>query len=73
MSDFKYEFLGSGIYVAVSKEHTFGTDAVLLADFASPKRNERACDLGTSNCRRKAICKPVNLFAKARSEKRLSR
>lgn len=47
MSDFKYEFLGSGIYVAVSKEHTFGTDAVLLADFASPKHNERACDLGT--------------------------
>lgn len=30
MSDYKYEFLGSGIYVAVSKEHTFGTDAVLL-------------------------------------------
>ena len=47
MSDYKYEFLGSGIYVAVSKEHTFGTDAVLLADFASPKRNEKACDLGT--------------------------
>ena len=25
----------------------FGTDAVLLADFASPKRGERVCDLGT--------------------------
>ena len=47
MSDFKYEYLGSGIKVAVSKEHSFGTDAVLLADFASPKRNEKACDLGT--------------------------
>lgn len=47
MPDFKYEYLGSGVSVAVSKEHTFGTDAVLLADFASPKRNEKACDLGT--------------------------
>lgn len=47
MSDFKYEYLGSGISVAVSKEHTFGTDAVLLADFSAPKRNEKACDLGT--------------------------
>lgn len=47
MFDYNYEYLGSGISVAVSKEHTFGTDAVLLADFASPKRNENACDLGT--------------------------
>lgn len=47
MSDFKYEYLGSDVSVAVSKEHTFGTDAVLLADFTSPKRNENACDLGT--------------------------
>lgn len=47
MSEYKYEYLGSDVSVAVSKEHTFGTDAVLLADFASPKRNEKACDLGT--------------------------
>lgn len=47
MSDFSYEYLGSGIRVAVSREHSFGTDAVLLADFASPGKNERACDLGT--------------------------
>lgn len=47
MPEYKYEYLGSGIRVAVSKEHAFGTDAVLLADFASPKRNEKACDLGT--------------------------
>lgn len=47
MSDYNFEYLGSGISVAVSKEHTFGTDAVLLADFSSPKRNENACDLGT--------------------------
>lgn len=47
MSEYKYEYLGSDVSVAVSKEHTFGTDAVLLADFASPKRNEKVCDLGT--------------------------
>lgn len=47
MPEYKYEYLGSGIRVAVSKEHSFGTDAVLLADFASPRRNEKACDLGT--------------------------
>lgn len=47
MPEYKYEYLGSRIRVAVSKEHSFGTDAVLLADFASPKRNEKACDLGT--------------------------
>ena len=47
MPEYKYEYLGSGIRAAVSKEHSFGTDAVLLADFASPKRNEKACDLGT--------------------------
>lgn len=47
MPEYKYEYLGSGIRVAVSNEHSFGTDAVLLADFASPKRNEKACDLGT--------------------------
>ena len=47
MPEYKYEYLGSGIRVDVSKEHSFGTDAVLLADFASPKRNEKACDLGT--------------------------
>ncbi|MBE6885870.1 MAG: methyltransferase domain-containing protein [Ruminococcaceae bacterium] len=31
----------------VSKEHTFGTDAFLLADFAGEYRAERCCDLGT--------------------------
>ena len=33
--------------IYVSKEHTFGTDAVLLADFAGSKKVKRACDLGT--------------------------
>ena len=36
---------GRGIYV--SRNSRFGTDAVLLADFAAPKRIDRAVDLGT--------------------------
>lgn len=47
MAEFRKEYLGSGISVIVSDEHGFGTDAVLLADFASPKRKEKACDFGT--------------------------
>ena len=41
------EDLGDGVRVVVSKQHTFGTDAMLLADFANPKRNDRACDFGS--------------------------
>lgn len=47
MSNYKTEYLGGGITVAVSNEHTFGTDAVLLADFASPNKNDTVCDMGT--------------------------
>ena len=47
MADFRKEYLGNGVSVMVSDEHGFGTDAVLLADFASPKRKEKACDFGT--------------------------
>lgn len=47
MADFRKEYLGGGVSVIVSDEHGFGTDAVLLADFASPKRKENACDFGT--------------------------
>ncbi len=39
--------LGDGTSIYVSKNHTFGTDAVLLSNFASPKKNETAVDLGT--------------------------
>ena len=46
MNDFRKEYLGSGIVVFVSNEYTFGTDAVLLADFALPKKSDRCCDLG---------------------------
>jgi len=41
------EILGNGVGVIVSDEHTFGTDAMLLACFAAPKKADRACDLGT--------------------------
>ncbi|MBP3441903.1 MAG: methyltransferase [Clostridia bacterium] len=47
MAEYRKEYLGSGVSVAVSDEHSFGTDAVLLADFTSPKRKENACDFGT--------------------------
>jgi tRNA1(Val) A37 N6-methylase TrmN6 len=47
MSDTKLEYLGAGISAVVSAEHTFGTDALLLANFAAPKKSEKACDLGT--------------------------
>ena len=41
------EFLSDRLRLIVSPEHTFGTDALLLAAFAFPKQNEEACDLGT--------------------------
>ena len=41
------EHLGGGRTITVTEEHTFGTDALLLADFAEPRANERVCDLGT--------------------------
>ncbi len=41
------EDLGEDIGVVVSKQHTFGTDAMLLADFANPKRQDVACDFGS--------------------------
>ncbi len=43
----KQEPIGEGRHIFVSPHHTFGTDAVLLANFANPKKNDRAVDLGT--------------------------
>ncbi len=43
----KKEPLGKGVFINVSKNHTFGTDAVLLADFASVKKVKTHCDLGS--------------------------
>ena len=41
------EPLGAGRMLWVSDVHTFGTDAVVLADFAAPRARDRALDLGT--------------------------
>ena len=41
------ELIGDRLRLIVSPEHTFGTDALLLAAFAFPKPKEAACDLGT--------------------------
>ena len=41
------EDLGESIGLVVSKQHTFGTDAMLLASFASLKRYDIACDFGS--------------------------
>lgn len=43
----KIEPLGKQRSIIVSKEHTFGTDAVLLSYFASPNPKDRICDMGT--------------------------
>ncbi|MGN1195841.1 MAG: tRNA1(Val) (adenine(37)-N6)-methyltransferase [Acutalibacteraceae bacterium] len=43
----KKEPLGKNMSIIVSKAHTFGTDAILLADFSDPKKKEKLCDLGT--------------------------
>ena len=39
--------IGNGFEIYVSKNHTFGTDAVLLSHFAAPKKSDKAVDLGT--------------------------
>lgn len=46
MSSCKNENLGAGITAVISGAHGFGTDAILLAHFAAPKKNDKACDLG---------------------------
>lgn len=43
----KKEPLGNGYFVYVSEHHTFGTDAVLLSNFAAPKKADKLIDLGT--------------------------
>lgn len=47
MEEFRKEYLGSGITAFVSQAHSFGTDAVLLADFANPSKKSVCCDLGS--------------------------
>ena len=47
MDKFRKDYLGSGITAFVSDSHSFGTDAVLLADFSSPSKHSVCCDLGS--------------------------
>lgn len=47
LPDEKIEPLGNNMRIVVSPSHTFGTDAILLANFASLKRKDTACDMGT--------------------------
>ncbi|NLZ46074.1 MAG: GNAT family N-acetyltransferase [Clostridiales bacterium] len=42
--DLSFESLGQEIEICVSSEHRFGTDAFLLADFASPRNKDEVCD-----------------------------
>ncbi|MBE6720049.1 MAG: methyltransferase [Ruminococcaceae bacterium] len=44
---YTYERLSDDIKIAVTPDHTFGTDAVILAYFASPKRKDKSLDMGT--------------------------
>jgi tRNA1Val (adenine37-N6)-methyltransferase len=41
------ENLGGGIKALTTERFGFGADAVLLADFSSPRGDKRLCDLGT--------------------------
>lgn len=43
----KFEPLGNGFGLWVSNNHTFGTDAILLAHFARATKKDKAVDLGT--------------------------
>lgn len=45
--DYTLERLSDDIKIAVSPDHTFGTDAVLLSYFSQIKRKDRALDMGT--------------------------
>ena len=45
--EYNYERLSDNIKIAVSGDHTFGTDAVLLSHFAKPKYKDKALDMGT--------------------------
>lgn len=43
----EFEKFKNGCEIAVSKDHTFGTDAFLLADFARVRHKDIVCDLCT--------------------------
>lgn len=45
--NYNFERLSDSVKIAVSNEHTFGTDAVILSYFAKPKRKDKCLDMGT--------------------------
>ena len=45
--DYSFEKLTDKIFVCASKNHIFGTDAFLLADFSAYRKKDKVCDLGT--------------------------
>lgn len=45
--DYSFEKLTDKIFVCASKNHRFGTDAFLLADFSAYRQKDKVCDLGT--------------------------
>ena len=45
--DYSFEKLTDKIFVCASKNHRFGTDACLLADFSAYRKKDKVCDLGT--------------------------
>ncbi len=47
VENLKKEPLGRDFYLYVNKSHTFGTDAVLLANFSKAKPKDKMVDLGT--------------------------
>jgi len=40
------EYISDRLRLIVSPEHTFGTDALLLAAFALPGKSDKTCDFG---------------------------
>ena len=55
----KWERLGFGAKVFVTREHRFNTDTILLAHFASPNKNDVCADFGTG-------CGTIPIIWKAR-------
>ena len=43
------EKLAKNLNIFVSEAHIFTSDAIVLADFCSPRRKDKCCDLGTGN------------------------
>ena len=44
---YNFERLSDDVKIAVSADHTFGTDAVILAYFSNIKRKDKALDMGS--------------------------